>query len=525
MLLREMHAAAAEARQKRLREHSNSEQLPAKRLKPTVEPRNLRTSVNPRPTTVHHAKQTNIFLHVSLTKASIALKFSNGALRLSATPGRRSANTIRPDDLVHSNLISAFFNTFQHGRDEWFRYLPREAEIYHGSFFRQDPVATDAIGGWPETEDMPPAKSDERKKWYTDSITSAQQAYHKLMGPNFHAVFPMKCVKGKLPHSKIMVMKYPTFLRVVITSANFMEHNFTGSDNVWFIQDFPLRVSRRQYHSTPLATDFQDRLLQHIKCLGAPNSFIASVEDKYDLNSVKISLILSCPGTHKGRTDAYGLLRLNSLVQTNGYKTKISDLIINSCTGSTGALKEEFLRHFHQAACGRLSILETDLTEDMFVIVYPTKQDVENSIAGKRAACEQGSIRSAAWNNLKPEKATPDNIKRMFHHYESKDYGRLFHAKQIFPTLKGQSPKAAPLWMYIGSANLSASAWGKPTKPGDITSSFKIGSYECGIFIRGEDIAGMIAEGDWDEIVPFQRPAARYSRYEKPWNHHWKKDK
>lgn len=68
--------------------------------------------------------------------------------------------------------------------------------------------------------------------WYTQKIALAQAAYRARFGPNFHAVYPLDCLKSILPHSKVMVLIYPTFLRFVVTSANYMEQNFSGSDNV-----------------------------------------------------------------------------------------------------------------------------------------------------------------------------------------------------------------------------------------------------------------------------------------------------
>lgn len=130
-------------------------------------------------------------------------------------------------------------------------------------------------------------------------------------------------------------------------------------------------------------------MLSHIQSLGAPTSFIASIQNRYDLNGVKCSLIISAPGTHggpktnPGSGNQYGLLRLNALVQSNGFTSKPDNLILNSCTGTTGNLDEGFMRTVHQAACGNLTLQETDLTKDMVVIVYPTRQDVEASIEGR----------------------------------------------------------------------------------------------------------------------------------------------
>ncbi|KAJ7584572.1 hypothetical protein C8J56DRAFT_951369 [Mycena floridula] len=442
---------------------------------------------------------------VPLTKSS--LKYPHGALRLSRTPGRkdetpgrRKSNTVRPDDLLHSDLVSAFFNCLQYST-AWLRYLesiPRSAIIYHGNHARTDPIAMEAMGlvQWP-TKVLEPS-------WYIQKTALAQAAYRARFGPNFHAVYPLDCLKGTLPHSKVMVLIYPTFMRFV----------------VWYFQDFAPR--KPNHIPSPGSIEFQSQMLSHIQSLGAPNSFIASIQNCYDLNGLKCSLVVSAPGTYGGpRTNPgsgnqYGLLRLNALVQSNGFTSDPDNLILNSCTGTTGNLDEGFMRTVHQAACGNLTLQETSLTKDMVVIVYPTRQDVEASIQGRDPACEQGSIRAVAW-----EQETTDVIKGMFHHYSSKDAGRLFHNKQIFPTLRDAKSDDPPPWMVISSANLSAAAWGTVNRrtTSDTTNfKIKLSTYECGVFIKGEDIVGMLADGDWDEIVPFHRPPVPYRGDDKPWN-------
>lgn len=54
-----------------------------------------------------------------------------------------------------------------------------------------------------------------------DKIGPRLQALYKSMyGQNYHAFYP---VTLGLAHSKFLVLVYPTFLRIVITSANMMD--------------------------------------------------------------------------------------------------------------------------------------------------------------------------------------------------------------------------------------------------------------------------------------------------------------
>ena len=58
-----------------------------------------------------------------------------------------------------------------------------------------------------------------------------QAAYVNQYGPNYHAFYPVHC--PGCAHSKVMVLIYPTFARLVITSANFIDLDTMHADNHW----------------------------------------------------------------------------------------------------------------------------------------------------------------------------------------------------------------------------------------------------------------------------------------------------
>ncbi|KAJ6470928.1 hypothetical protein C8R45DRAFT_1165560 [Mycena sanguinolenta] len=118
-------------------------------------------------------------------------------------------------------------------------------------------------------------------------------------------------------------------------------------------------------------------------------------------------------------------------------------------------------------------------------------------------------------------------IKGLFHRYHSKDPGCLFHLKTIL-ALRAHKPNGTPLFMYTGSANFSTNAWGAvmPERRSKVIADThaterieRIANYECGVVIRGKDIAGMLETGKWEDIVPYDRPtdANRYRKGERPW--------
>lgn len=58
--------------------------------------------------------------------------------------------------------------------------------------------------------------------------------------------------------------------------------------------------------------------------------------------------------------------------------------------------------------------------------------------------------------HLRPWPTSPADIKGLFHHYKSKDDKRLFHMKLLMAF--GNDPTGMPLYVYIGSHNLSKGA-------------------------------------------------------------------
>jgi hypothetical protein len=128
----------------------------------------------------------------------------------------------------------------------------------------------------------------------------------------------------------------------------------------------------------------------------------------------------------------------------------------------------------------------------------------------------------------------PDHIKLLYHHYRSKDDGIMFHQKFILAYHHDQ-PSAVPFFIYVGSHNLSASAWGnikldlssKKAKESGALRLEGVNNMECGVVIRGADIQGMMESGEWEEVVSYVRPvgenvtALKYNiedRRDRPWN-------
>lgn len=348
-----------------------------------------------------------------------------------------------------------------------------------------------------------------------------QQLHHEQFGKNCHAFYAWAAGSS---HSKILVLVYPTFLRVVITSCNMMDVDTEINDNHWYIHDLPKLPSR----SGQKTTGFEADLLSHLRALGTPEEFVSSIEGIYDYSGVKVHLVTSVPGTHsKDRAQQYGLLRLRRVLQELGLnleqKRSAGDLRLEICTASLGNLSAEWLTGFVDCAMGTDLIKAPepgiDVPEEL-KLFYPTNDDVMAAESEPQPGAANISCHTRPWLT------TPHAIRNLFHHYHSKDTGRIFHQKLIMAYNHGDMT-TAPYYVYVGSANLSQSAWGsleKDKRGNKDTCDLKLSkmlNFECGVVVPGHLIESLLEPGTptWqDGIVPYVQTAERYVGKDRPWN-------
>ncbi|KAJ7704702.1 tyrosyl-DNA phosphodiesterase-domain-containing protein [Mycena metata] len=489
---------------RRLIDVSDGERVTKKRKKDAAEMHNRRL----------RAYVTEMMKEIRMKLPQLDAKYEGGALRNTRTPGRNSANTpntISMGDLIHTDYLCAgLVFAFCIENDLLFSYFPfstsKRPQVHR---FHEDA---------PEIEG-PRGRRKRRARGLPEKVRRQFQGlYPPFMG-------------SRCAHSKLMVLVYPDFLRVVITSANFMAIDVELGDNTWFIQDFP-RISppADDDESQPeyVETTFERDLKRHIEQLGCPEDFLDRYfkPGKFDFSGVKVHLVTSVPGNYFG-TEAteYGQLALRRIVRKKilrSYKVdKLPKMTFEICTASVGHLEnEDVVKNFLESCAGNRQ--ESIEGKPELKFVFPTLRDVQKSHLGIDAASNISC--HIDWRAL-PEKGA-EYLSDVFYHYRSRDPGCLFHMKVIF-ALHADNPKATPLYMYTGSANFSMSAWGvvRPDlRNGVIARTLalerleKVANYECGVVIKGEDIVGMLETDRWRDIVPYQRPteANRYKEGEKP---------
>lgn len=364
-----------------------------------------------------------------------------------------------------------------------------------------------------------PFKDKLGKKQLQSITPNLQQLYAKHYGQNYHAFYAW--ARGS-SHSKILLLVYPEFLRVVITSCNMMDIDTVLGDNHWYIHDLP-KLSTR---STSEPSPFEEGLLDHLRALGTPDAFIDSIQGMYDYSKVKVHLTTSVPFVCAGiKAEKHGLLRIRRVVQELGLRlpAKSSDeLKMEICTASIGDLSSKWLNVFNDCALGKeiIKISDEDRPVPDLKLIYPSIGDVKRAHESCQEAASNIGCHIRPWDNAS------NDIKNLFRHYESKDTGRLFHQKLVL-AYNPQDTKALPYYIYVGSANLSQSAWGtleQDKKGNKATCDTKISmtNFECGVVIPGNFVEGLLEEGSesWQNgVVPYNQDAKRYDLpKDRPWN-------
>ncbi|KAL1959360.1 hypothetical protein VTO42DRAFT_2163 [Malbranchea cinnamomea] len=299
---------------------------------------------------------------------------------------------------------------------------------------------------------------------------------------NLRLCFPPMEAQVNCMHSKLMLLFHPTYLRVVVPSANLVPYDWGEQggfmENIVFLIDLPRKL---QDDPEPPPTFFLNELQYFLQKSGLHENIIAKLSD-FDFSKTEdLAFVHTIGGSHTG--DAWqrtGHCGLGRAVAQLGLRTSQS-LKVDYVTSSVGNLSEQFMRSMYLAAQGDNGLTELTLRtsktfpsdrwgltvqrtdgndwEDKFNVYFPSLKTVLASKAGKSGA---GTIcfQSKWYNGTNfPRHIMRDNI-------STRDR-LLMHSKILFACLEEGIPHPKMKdyicrgWAYVGSANLSESAWGR----------------------------------------------------------------
>lgn len=289
-------------------------------------------------------------------------------------------------------------------------------------------------------------------------------------------------------HSKLWLLEFDNYLRVVVTSGNMTEPDWTMYIQTIWIQDFPRTTVKKSCEFLDVLCDFWKHATH-----GLPHEWLMN----YDFSDAKVHLVPSIPGWHHDSyLNKYGMKRIHTLLQK--YKFTKDPSVYYQCS-SIGKMHKNWVPEL----CKQLGC-----REDKFSIIFPTKKTVLASRLGKEGAgmsfLEEDNYNSDSF----PRKNMCD-----FGFLHEKSF--LAHAKILagFEVVN----KELNGWIMIGSHNLSGAALGRMQKNG---TQIQIYNYELSVFFpprKWSNIEKISNETIPHYPIPWKIPPPKYDKNEVPW--------
>ena len=182
--------------------------------------------------------------------------------------------------------------------------------------------------------------------------------------PNVRLCFPPMEGQVNCMHSKLMLLFYPTYLRIVVPTANLTSYDwgeFGGvMENMVFLVDLPKKTVVTNGALERVAP-FADDLHYFIKAKGLPDDVVRRI-DEFDFSkTAHLGFVHTIGGSHSNNDwRLTGLCGLGRTVTALGLRTA-KPIQMDFVTSSVGSLNDEFLRSMYLAAQGDDGLSELTL--------------------------------------------------------------------------------------------------------------------------------------------------------------------
>ncbi len=185
-----------------------------------------------------------------------------------------------------------------------------------------------------------------------DDKTKQQYRHETADMRNLRLCFPPMEDQVNCMHSKLMLLSHPSYLRIVVPTANLVPYDWGESgdmENMLFILDLP-RLSDR--HRSAPDTAFGRELIYFLNAMGLEQSIVDSVSN-FDFAATKdLAFVHTIGGAHIGESlRRTGYCGLGRAVKELALATS-SALNVDFVTSSVGSLNVDFLTMLYLAASG-----------------------------------------------------------------------------------------------------------------------------------------------------------------------------
>ncbi|KAJ9150887.1 Ubiquitin interaction domain-containing protein [Pleurostoma richardsiae] len=382
----------------------------------------------------------------------------------------------------------------------WALGYPRKDDIKIEEILQKDDLELAILSSFQWDEDWLMSKLNLRQTkviliaYATDET---QQAEMRSNVPRDIIRFCFPSMEGaSYMHSKLQLLKYPDHLRIAVPTGNLVPYDWGESgvmENMVFLIDLP-RIDdpeERLNNELPL---FGKELSHFLSAQGMDHKLVESLRN-YDFSETsRYGFVHTIGGSHvsdRQHTGYYGLARA---VNALGLATD-KPVDVDYVSASVGSITREFVASLYKACQGDLSTTESKkitanpknkhvvpstnlstILKERFRVYFPSVETVTQSRGGKTGA---GTIcLQARWWS------SPTFPREILRDCKNVRPGLLLHSKLIFVRRIPTDANQCVGWAYLGSANLSESAWGRLVKD-RATGQPKLNcrNWECGVLV------------------------------------------
>ncbi|KAI0399043.1 tyrosyl-DNA phosphodiesterase-domain-containing protein [Xylaria palmicola] len=415
----------------------------------------------------------------------------------------------------------------------WVSGYPRQDDIKIEEILQKDQLELAVLSSFQWDDDWLLSKVN-IKKTKMICIAFASSEDHKTeMRANvpkdrIRFCFPPMMPAGSM-HSKLQLLKFPNYLRIVIPTGNLVPYDWGEAgvmENMVFLIDLPATNDPENQLGV-----FGEELCYFLTASGLDESLVKSLS-KYDFAETNQYRFIHTIGqSHVGEEwQRTGYCGLGRAVSSLGLATT-SEIELDFVAASLGSVNSDLISAIYNAAQGDNGLKEYEkratgsgkkkgtqnnglgCPPGSFRIYFPSNETVIQSRGGKNSG---GTIcHRRKWWDL------PTFPRELVHDCKSVRNGLLMHTKVLFVRHPSHG-NAQASWAYLGSANLSESAWGRLVK--DRASGkpkLNCRNWECGVLIPVEGAAAKSGWGAFEKTIPVPMvvPGEAYgkSKSKQPW--------
>ncbi|KAI7783899.1 ubiquitin interaction domain-containing protein [Diaporthe eres] len=315
-------------------------------------------------------------------------------------------------------------------------------------------------------------------------------------------------------HSKLMLLKYPKYLRIVVPTGNLVPYDWgeTGvMENTVFLIDLP-RINDPARVAANALTHFGAELQFFLERQRVDGKMVNSLRN-YDFSETsRYGFIHTIAGSHPN-IDTWA-----RTVKTLGLGSD-EPVEVDYICSSIGAVKNDLMAALYNACKGDSGMMEYEARtgkqkknkdappganqedfKEHIRVYFPSRETVRTSRGGMNSA---GTIcfQPRWWDS----KSFPREVLRDF---KSERTGLLAHSKLFFVRRPASGAEGAQsAWAYLGSHNLSESAWGRLVKDRN-TGQPKLNchNWEAGVLIPVTTPTPLPIDNPKNSGTPTDRP-------------------